>query len=209
MSVPAGKILELLLSQLASSSARAAAASLAHPPNALLPRGWPPTAAGKIWEFLRNELEMEGRFKTLESKLNLIQDNLKARSAGWQPCCCGGGGSAQLVVSRAAVAAAAAVAVASCLLAAVLLSLLLLLLLPSWAPLLLLPPAAAGEERGRLRPLARSCICASEALLPARPGPAAGWPWLPARGRCVTMRLMVLTVLPRPWLEADTRSTSV
>ena len=38
--------------------------------------------AGKIWEFLRSELEMDGRFKTLESKLNLIQDNLKARS-GW------------------------------------------------------------------------------------------------------------------------------
>ncbi len=33
--------------------------------------------AGKIWEFLRSELEMDGRFKTLESKLNLIQDNLK------------------------------------------------------------------------------------------------------------------------------------
>ena len=40
--------------------------------------------AGKIWEFLRSELEMDGRFKTLESKLNLIQDNLKVSSA----CCC-------------------------------------------------------------------------------------------------------------------------
>lgn len=43
------------------------------------------TAAGKIWEFLRNELEMEGRFKTLESKLNLIQDNLKV-GPGWLGC---------------------------------------------------------------------------------------------------------------------------
>ena len=32
---------------------------------------------GRIWEFLRAELEMEPRFKTLDMKLNLIQDNLK------------------------------------------------------------------------------------------------------------------------------------
>lgn len=32
---------------------------------------------GRIWEFLRSELEMEPRFKTLDMKLNLIQDNLK------------------------------------------------------------------------------------------------------------------------------------
>ena len=37
---------------------------------------------GKIWEFLRSELEMDGRFKTLESKLNLIQDNLKVSVCG-------------------------------------------------------------------------------------------------------------------------------
>ncbi|KAI3426339.1 hypothetical protein D9Q98_008712 [Chlorella vulgaris] len=38
---------------------------------------WKHVNYGKIWEFLRSELEMDGRFKTLESKLNLIQDNLK------------------------------------------------------------------------------------------------------------------------------------
>ena len=44
--------------------------------------------AGKIWEYLRSELEMDGRFKTLESKLNLIQDNLKVgRPAGLALCC--------------------------------------------------------------------------------------------------------------------------
>jgi hypothetical protein len=42
---------------------------------------WAPLGAGKIWEFLRSELEMDGRFKTLESKLNLIQDNLKVSAA--------------------------------------------------------------------------------------------------------------------------------
>ena len=51
-------------------------------PPACLP-ACPP--AGKIWEFLRSELEMDGRFKTLESKLNLIQDNLKVLVA-WQAC---------------------------------------------------------------------------------------------------------------------------
>lgn len=38
---------------------------------------WKHVNYGKIWDFLRSELEMDGRFKTLESKLNLIQDNLK------------------------------------------------------------------------------------------------------------------------------------
>ncbi|KAL4448324.1 hypothetical protein ABPG75_005543 [Micractinium tetrahymenae] len=38
---------------------------------------WKHVSYGKIWDFLRSELEMDGRFKTLESKLNLIQDNLK------------------------------------------------------------------------------------------------------------------------------------
>jgi uncharacterized Rmd1/YagE family protein len=32
---------------------------------------------GRIWEFLRAELEMDPRFKILDMKLNLIQDNLK------------------------------------------------------------------------------------------------------------------------------------
>ena len=32
---------------------------------------------GRIWEFLRTELEMDPRFKILDMKLNLIQDNLK------------------------------------------------------------------------------------------------------------------------------------
>jgi uncharacterized Rmd1/YagE family protein len=38
---------------------------------------WKYVQYGRIWEFLRSELEMEPRFKTLDMKLNLIQDNLK------------------------------------------------------------------------------------------------------------------------------------
>ena len=38
---------------------------------------WKYVQYGRIWEFLRAELEMEPRFKTLDMKLNLIQDNLK------------------------------------------------------------------------------------------------------------------------------------
>lgn len=38
---------------------------------------WKHVQYGRIWEFLRTELEMEPRFKTLDMKLNLIQDNLK------------------------------------------------------------------------------------------------------------------------------------
>ena len=38
---------------------------------------WKYVQYGRIWEFLRSELEMETRFKTLDMKLNLIQDNLK------------------------------------------------------------------------------------------------------------------------------------
>lgn len=48
---------------------------------------WAALGAGKIWEFLRSELEMDGRFKTLESKLNLIQDNLKVSAAAACPIC--------------------------------------------------------------------------------------------------------------------------
>lgn len=33
---------------------------------------------GRIWEFLRAELEMDARYDVLDMKLNLIQDNLKA-----------------------------------------------------------------------------------------------------------------------------------
>lgn len=38
---------------------------------------WKYAQYGRIWEYLRSELEMESRFKTLDMKLNLIQDNLK------------------------------------------------------------------------------------------------------------------------------------
>ncbi|GAB4817342.1 hypothetical protein N2152v2_004388 [Parachlorella kessleri] len=38
---------------------------------------WKHVQYGRIWEFLRSELEMDARFKTLDMKLNLIQDNLK------------------------------------------------------------------------------------------------------------------------------------
>jgi len=38
---------------------------------------WKHVQYGRIWEYLRAELEMEPRFKTLDMKLNLIQDNLK------------------------------------------------------------------------------------------------------------------------------------
>ena len=51
----------------------------------------PLSRAGAIWEFLRSELEMDGRFKTLESKLNLIQDNLKVGLSSFERCltrCC-------------------------------------------------------------------------------------------------------------------------
>lgn len=38
---------------------------------------WKYAQYGRIWEYLRSELEMEPRFKILDMKLNLIQDNLK------------------------------------------------------------------------------------------------------------------------------------
>lgn len=38
---------------------------------------WKDVRYGRVWEFLRNELEMENRFETLNMKLNLVQDNLK------------------------------------------------------------------------------------------------------------------------------------
>ena len=38
---------------------------------------WKHVQYGRIWEFLRTELEMDPRFKILDMKLNLIQDNLK------------------------------------------------------------------------------------------------------------------------------------
>jgi uncharacterized Rmd1/YagE family protein len=38
---------------------------------------WKDVRYGRVWEFLRAELEMEPRFETLDMKLNLIQDNLK------------------------------------------------------------------------------------------------------------------------------------
>lgn len=60
-----------------------------------------------IWDFLRSELEMDGRFKTMEMKLNLIQDNLKVCpaapcrvAADAAPCCTalGPGAPAALVL---------------------------------------------------------------------------------------------------------------
>ncbi|KDD75943.1 hypothetical protein H632_c425p1 [Helicosporidium sp. ATCC 50920] len=38
---------------------------------------WKTPEYGRVWEFLRGELELEGRFKTLDMKLNFVQDNLK------------------------------------------------------------------------------------------------------------------------------------
>jgi uncharacterized Rmd1/YagE family protein len=38
---------------------------------------WKYAKYGKIWDFLRTELEIETRFETLDMKLNLLQDNLK------------------------------------------------------------------------------------------------------------------------------------
>lgn len=38
---------------------------------------WKHVECGRIWEFLRSELEVDQRFRTLDMKLNLIQDNLK------------------------------------------------------------------------------------------------------------------------------------
>ncbi|KFM25255.1 hypothetical protein F751_3935 [Auxenochlorella protothecoides] len=38
---------------------------------------WKYVQYGRIWDYLRSELEMDARFKTLDMKLNLVQDNLK------------------------------------------------------------------------------------------------------------------------------------
>ena len=38
---------------------------------------WRDPAAGRVWEFLRAELELAPRFRTLDMKFNLVQDNLK------------------------------------------------------------------------------------------------------------------------------------
>ena len=74
--LPTGKIWELLRSELEMDGW----GQLAARTNCCC-HSCPCVPAGKIWEFLRSELEMDGRFKTLESKLNLIQDNLKVMAA--------------------------------------------------------------------------------------------------------------------------------
>lgn len=38
---------------------------------------WKDVQYGRIWEYLRTELEMENRFETLDMKLQLVQENLK------------------------------------------------------------------------------------------------------------------------------------
>lgn len=38
---------------------------------------WKYVQYGRIWDYLRSELEVDARFKTLDMKLNLVQDNIK------------------------------------------------------------------------------------------------------------------------------------
>lgn len=38
---------------------------------------WKYVQYGRIWDYLRSELEVDARFKTLDMKLHLVQDNIK------------------------------------------------------------------------------------------------------------------------------------
>lgn len=66
---------------------------LSFPPPCSYDIAWKHVQYGRIWEFLRSELEMDARFKTLDMKLNLIQDNLKVSgwACGWEGGPPGGG----------------------------------------------------------------------------------------------------------------------